>query len=228
VDESSERLALPRPEPVVRAEQEPVDEDVIDAMAALDDLFDDDQVEWQTPQTNLAAAPASGRFRVPRPAAFELDEDELDEPIAEDGATVEPLTLELTPPPPGVAGWETLTDFVSGFLLSRGATRAAALCPPLLAGRKVELARLSEPTRSALAASGIAKPSAKGIAVDAEFRRLAASFQLDFMSGRVDTGALLGWLATVVGALLGHTLSLAAVRVHLEQAGIEKLLRNAA
>jgi hypothetical protein len=172
--------------------------------------------------------PASGRFRVPRPAAFESVDAESLQPPQVESEPVEPLLLELTPPPPGVSGWETLADFVSGFLLSRGHTRAAALSPSLLAGRKLELDRLPDATRSALVASGIARVRGDGIVLDEQFRKLAAGFHLDFMAGRVESNSYVSWLASVVGALLGHTLSVTAVRLHLEQAGIDKLLRSAA
>jgi hypothetical protein len=208
---------------------EPLSDDVSQAARAVDELFaDEGSIAWQTPAEHLAVVPESGSFRVPRPAAFDTSDEVSAPALAVVSEPIEPLELELTPPPPGVLGFESVADFVSGFLLARGQTRAAALCPALLAGRRIDIDRLPEATRSAMVASGIARTEGDTQVLDSEFRSLAANLHLDFMAGRADTDAYLAWLASVVGALLGHSMSLTAVRLHLEQAGIEKLLRSAA
>lgn len=208
---------------------EPLSDEATQAARAVDELFaDEGAIAWQTPGEHLAVVPESGSFRVPRPSAFETSDEVWAPAPAVVSEPIEPLELELTPPPPGVLGFESIANFVSGFLLSRGQTRAAALCPALLAGRRIDIDRLPEATRSAMVASGIARTEGDAQVLDPEFRSLAANLHLDFMAGRADTDAYLAWLASVVGALLGHSMSLTAVRLHLEQAGIEKLLRSAA
>jgi hypothetical protein len=136
--------------------------------------------------------------------------------------------LELTPPPPGVGGWDRLADFIAGFLLVRSATRAAALLPELLEGKRVNLSRLPEDTIAALCAEGIADRKPEGVFPSAAFRQQANALHLDFVSGRAPTKDLVAWLSVAVRALLGNSVSEAAAAVHLEQAGIAKLLQRAA
>jgi hypothetical protein len=232
---------LPRP----TQQQEPDDgaaERIADAVSALDELFDDG-ITWQTPcpptsqlkTENATEALSSGiqlqpAFRVPRPTAFEPEAAPLVLPMAivAPEPALEPLTLDLTPPPPGVAGWDKLCDFVSGFLLSRGATRSAALAAALLDGKKVDFERLPESTREALCEASIAQSRPEGVFPSSAFRKEASAFQREFMSGRADSTELMRWLSTVIRALLANAISAAAVRAHLEQAGIERLLKRAA
>jgi hypothetical protein len=141
---------------------------------------------------------------------------------------LEPLSLDLTPPPPGVAGWDEVAHFLSGFLLTRSATRSAALVADLLAGRAVDLERMPDSAKQALGEAGIAEKRGRGFVPTSEFRQQVNDFQQDFMNGRADPDTLLPWLSTLTRALLANGITAAAVRVHLEQSGIERLLKRAA
>lgn len=191
------------------------------ALLALDDVFDaTDFSPTPAPVTPTPQSGVSGQFRVPRPEAILPLAAELEPETA--------LNLEATPLPPGTVGWDELVGFLAKFLLAQGATRAAALLPALLEGRRVDLARLPDAAKASLSAAGIAEAGADGCYPTAEFRHQATAFHLDFTAGRAAPQLLFDWIASVVRALLASAAAPTSIRVYLEQAGIDQYLKTAA
>ncbi len=140
------------------------------------------------------------------------------------------LEIELTPAPPSMgnpeARWNALMESLSGLLLSRGATRAAALLPQVLEGRKVALDRLNDAAQQALLECGHASNKNGQLMSSPKFRAQAVSFRVQFEAAELEATSYLQWLSTFLQAYLADA-DVDGILHSLQSAGLERLIQAA-
>ncbi len=163
--------------------------------------------------TEVENAPAESHGEPLEPLLpFDLDGSLLDEEaptvkprgVDASGPTnaLDPLELDLTLPQQDTV-WEELEASLIRYFLHHDATRAAALLPNLLRGRKVRLDRLPNATQQCLLADGIATEGTDGLASSPDFQKRAQRMRRALSEGRMDAPTLTRWLADVTRSLLG-------------------------
>lgn len=243
--EPTPRFSVPRPDDLMSAlSPEVADHAVADWDSWETDLDGAPELQWMSPlPPQVATSPSATRptgltlnATCDDPFVLELqalvadwEESQEPAPVRKLGQ-LEPLELTLTPPPTAVddpsARWEEWVRAVSGYVLSQGSPRAAALLPQLLSGRRVQLGRLSASVRAALIESGIAEGGRNRLRPVPQFVADAARYREQFLRGELQAAEYRAWLCKFLAAYLAAG-DRVEIQRELERAGITRLLNAA-